>query len=137
MKFNALKIVVFLTIVLHRWPDNTVAAPQPQLFQNGLDATHSTTEQRPKNNWKNEICTELGHLLLAADEINELKHCSTTFTNIQTRINERVTNIRRILNNHGTMCTTGIEPGVNSDVRQQQHGQHQHGRGKFNKNSFD
>lgn len=114
MKYTAPVIAVFLVVALVCAP--IAAAPKESGRGGGAGG-------RPKNNWKNEICTELGHLLLEAEKINELKHCSTTVTGIRDGINERVTIIRQILNNHGALCSPGA-------------GDAQQGT-KFNKNSFD
>lgn len=130
MKFSAaLAIGVFLIVVQSFCCTLTTAHP-PNEKRNGINSGGGIG--RPKNNWKNEICIELGHLLLEAEKINELKHCSTTITDIRNGINERVTTIRQILNNHGALC----DAGANADGVHRGAPQHAQ-RGKFNKNSFD
>lgn len=129
MKFTAIAICVFLAVLFGFGCTLTSAKGGNEGGGGGGRAGG-----HPKNNWKNEICTELGHLLLEAEKINELKHCSTTIASIRNGINERVTSIRRILNNHGALCDSGTATNVRRRV-------HDAGaqleRGKFNKNSFD
>lgn len=114
MKFSsAFLIVVFLTVISC---SNGGGGPSP--------VTTYAKVSEPKNNWKNEICIELGYLLVEAEKINELRHCSATMVDIRDGINRRVTIIRQILNNHGALCSQDIKKNSNDD-------------GNFNKNAFD